>query len=187
MEQIRPTWDEYFMLLAKLAALRSTCIARPVGAVIVKDRHVLATGYNGSPPGAPHCIDVGYCMKSRLRGDGSGAYDTCRASHAEANAIAHASRHGVSVAGATIYTTLSPCYTCAKLLASAGIQSVFYETRHTSDDEALDRIWMDAIQEAGMRAQQLSVPEPMLKRAAELLSGPTSLRRELDEAGCLVR
>lgn len=125
VSNIRPSWDEYFLMLAKLASTRSTCLAYPVGAVIVRDRQVLATGYNGTVSGMPHCTDRGYCYPS---------LETCtvskelpsRAVHAEANAIAQAAKHGIPTNGATIYVTLEPCFNCLKLIVSAGITEVYY-------------------------------------------------------------
>lgn len=123
----RPTWDEYFLILAKLAAIRSTCIARQVGAVIVKDRQILATGYNGPPSGLAHCTDQGFCYPDLPDCEQSDAKPS-RAIHAEANAIAQAARHGISTENASIYVTLEPCLSCLKLIISAGISTVYYET-----------------------------------------------------------
>jgi len=112
---VRPSWDEYFLKLAMLASERATCPRMHCGCVLVKDRYVLSTGYNGSLPGADHCEDVG-CLVV----DGH----CVRTNHAEMNAIAQAARHGVSVDGATAYVTNMPCTTCAKALAAAGIRRV---------------------------------------------------------------
>lgn len=112
---MRPSWDEYFLKLAMLASERATCPRMHCGCVLVKDRYVLSTGYNGSLPGADHCEDVG-CLVV----DGH----CVRTNHAEMNAIAQAARHGVSVDGATAYVTNMPCTTCAKALAAAGIRRV---------------------------------------------------------------
>ena len=179
----RPTWDEYFMLLAKLAALRSTCLSRPTGAVIVLDRQVLATGYNGSMPGAPQCLDDGRCYRRSVRGEERGKYDICRATHAEANAIAQAARRGVAVAGATVYGTLSPCYVCTKLMASARIVRVVYEHEYESPDRERDLIWRDGVREAGIELRQLTLSPTTIERARQFIEGITSLRRPLDEAG----
>jgi dCMP deaminase len=122
---IRPTWDEYFMLQARLVSTRSTCLAFPVGAVIVKDNQILASGYNGSPSGTSHCIEQGYCYPGLFNCADSSDMPS-RAVHAEANAIAQAAKHGVSTQGAIIYVTLEPCISCLKLIISAGIHQVFY-------------------------------------------------------------
>ncbi len=114
---MRVAWDRYFMNLAVQAATRSTCPRKHVGAVIVRDKAVLATGYNGSLRGLPHCTDVGCLIDN----------DHCvRTVHAEANAILQAARHGVCIDGADIYVTASPCWECFKLIANAGIRRVLY-------------------------------------------------------------
>lgn len=113
-------------MMAKLASTRSTCLAFPVGAVIVKDRQVIATGYNGSPSGSAHCIAQGFCYPGLSSCDASKVLPS-RAVHAEANAIAQAAKHGVAVNGGSIYVTLEPCLSCLKLIISAGIKEVFYE------------------------------------------------------------
>jgi len=114
---MRVSWDRYFMNLAVQAATRSTCPRKHVGAVIVRDKAVLATGYNGSLRGLPHCTDVGCLIEN----------DHCvRTVHAEANAILQAARHGVCIDGADIYVTASPCWECFKLIANAGIRRVLY-------------------------------------------------------------
>jgi dCMP deaminase len=126
LEEQRPTWHEYFLMIAKLAASRSTCLAFPVGAVIVKDRQVVATGYNGSPSGTVHCTAQGFCYPGLSSCDASKDFPS-RAVHAEANAIAQAAKHGISTDGGSIYVTLEPCLSCLKLIIAAGIKEVFYE------------------------------------------------------------
>ncbi len=170
-------WDEYFILLAKLAACRSTCLSRPTGAVIVKGRQVLATGYNGSVPGGPHCIDEGVCYRRKVGAKDSEKLAWCRASHAEANAIAQAARAGIPIDGAVLYTTLSPCFTCAKLIASAGIKTVVYELEYASADLERDRHWADALREAGIESRQLTLTEKAIESAVEFLESETSRRR----------
>lgn len=113
----RVSWDRYFMNLAVQAATRSTCPRKHVGAIIVRDRAVLSTGYNGSVRGAPHCDDAGCMMENG---------HCVRTVHAEANAIIQAARHGVRLDGASIYVTASPCFSCFKLIANAGIRAVYY-------------------------------------------------------------
>lgn len=179
----RPDWDEYFMLLAKLAATRSTCLSRPAGAVIVRERQVLATGYNGSMPGVAHCTDEGRCYRRQLKVEEAGKHDACRAIHAEANAIAQAARAGVAIAGGTVYTTLAPCFTCTKLLASARIVRVVYELEYESPDQLRDELWRQAIKDAGIIVQQLRLRPETIARAEELLEGVTSTRRPLTPDG----
>ena len=137
-DQNRPSWNEYFMLMAKLASSRSTCLAFPVGAVIVKNRQVLATGYNGSPSGTAHCTAQGFCYEGLESCDSSKSLPS-RAVHAEANAIAQAAKHGIATEGATIYVTLEPCLACLKLIISAGIKEVFYESDFNSGSKAFVR------------------------------------------------
>ncbi len=121
----RPTWDEYFMEMAEVAAKRSTCLRRKVGAVIVKNKQILASGYNGTPMGLPHCEDVG-CLREQLKVPSGKNHELCRGVHAEQNAICQAAFHGVSVKGATIYVTNQPCVVCTKMLINAGIERVVY-------------------------------------------------------------
>ena len=115
---IRAGWDEYFMRIALDVASRSTCDRRHVGAVLVRDRNILSTGYNGSISGMPHCDEVGHMMEN----------GHCIATiHAEANAIIQAAKNGVNINGASIYTTASPCWNCFKIIVNAGMKRVFFE------------------------------------------------------------
>jgi dCMP deaminase len=121
----RPSWDEYFMTIARQVSERSTCTRRHCGAVIVKDRRMLATGYNGTPKGLRHCEEVG-CLREQ-RGIASGAnHELCRGIHAEQNAIIQAALHGVAMEGSIIYTTHQPCVQCAKMLINAGVEEIVY-------------------------------------------------------------
>jgi len=181
---MRPSWNEYFMLIAKLVSTRSTCNSRPTGAVLVKDKQILATGYNGSMPGAPHCLGqlmpdgTPYCRRRALNIADMDKYNFCRASHAEANAIAQAARHGVPIKGATLYVTLEPCYVCVKLLATAQIERVFFELRYESRDELRDTFWRQAVAEADFKEyQQLTVSPEALEYILPSLKGVTSTRR----------
>jgi dCMP deaminase len=173
----RINWDEYFMLLAKLAACRSTCLSRPTGAVIVRGRQVVATGYNGSVPGGVHCIDEDACFRRQVGAKDSEKLAWCRASHAEANAVAQAARAGIFIEGTILYTTLSPCFTCAKLIASAGVGEVVYELEYASADPDRDRHWADTLREAGVTSRQLTVSAEAIGRATEFLAADTSRRR----------
>jgi dCMP deaminase len=169
----RPTWDEYFMSLAKLAATRSTCRAVAVGAVLVKDRQILATGYNGPPAGFAHCTEQGYCYVGVPRCDSDQSY-TSRASHAEANAIATAARKGIPVDGATIYTTLEPCLNCTKLILAAGIVQVFYE-----EGLSCDRARETFVQEVKIPISKLALSASASQRAVHYLENITSLKKPL--------
>jgi dCMP deaminase len=119
----RPTWDEYFVEITRQVAMRSTCRRRHVGAVIVKDKRILSTGYNGAPSGFPHCDETG-CLREQWGIPSGERQEICRGLHAEQNAIIQAALHGVSVAEAHIYTTHQPCITCAKMIINAGILRV---------------------------------------------------------------
>ena len=175
------------MLIAKLVSTRSTCNSRPTGAVLVKDRQILATGYNGSMPGAPHCSDQvmadgsPYCHRRALNIADVDKYNYCRASHAEANAIAQAARYGVAIKGSMLYVTLQPCFVCLKLLATAQIDKVFFELGYDSKDSARDRYWrQEAVKEAGFSVYQaLEVRPPTLENVVPALTGLTSRRRLL--------
>jgi dCMP deaminase len=175
LEENRPTWDEYFLMMAKLAATRSTCLAFPVGAVIVKDRQILATGYNGSPSGSVHCTAQGFCYPGLSSCDASKILPS-RAVHAEANAIAQAARHGISTGGASIYVTLEPCIYCLKLVISAGIREVFYETVFNSGEKA--ELRDSFVSEGLVEFKQIQLSETMAKRAALLLMNPTSVPKD---------
>jgi dCMP deaminase len=168
----RPTWDEYFMMLAKVTATRSTCLAFPVGAVVVKDRQVLATGYNGSPSGSDHCTALGYCYPELSACNASKTLPS-RSVHAEANAIAQAARHGIPTNGGSIYVTLEPCLTCLKLVISAGIKEVFYETKFNTGDNVKVRDLF--LQDGLIKLTQIQVSEATAQRAATFLLNPTSV------------
>jgi dCMP deaminase len=170
----RPTWDEYFLMLAKLAATRSTCLAFPVGAVIVKNKQVLATGYNGSPSGSPHCTAQGYCYPGLSSCDASKTMPS-RAVHAEANAIAQAAKHGVSTDGASIYVTLEPCLSCLKLIISAGIKEVLYETSFNGGEKAL--VQNSFVNESLVTLKQIQLSEATLQKATQFLLYPTSVAK----------
>ena len=119
----RPSWDEYFLEMASLVAKRSTCLRRSVGAVIVKEKRILATGYNGAPSGLKHCVEIG-CIRQKLKIPSGERHELCRALHAEQNALIQACLHGISVKGATLYATTQPCVICAKMLINAGIKEI---------------------------------------------------------------
>lgn len=171
---IRPSWDEYFLMLAKLAATRSTCLAFPVGATIVKNKQVLATGYNGPPAGSPHCTEQGYCYPGVVSCSESDL--PSRAVHAEANAIAQAAKHGIATDGASIYVTLEPCLSCLKLIISAGIREVFYETPFKSKQNKCVR---DSFVEEGLvTLKQIQLSEAIARQASHFLLNPTSIARQ---------
>jgi len=122
----RPTWDEYFCNIARLVASRATCLRRSVGAVVVKDKQIMATGYNGAPQGLEHCEVTG-CLRDKL-GIPSGEYpEVGRGLHAEQNAFLQAAKHGITIAGGTLYSTIQPCNMCAKMIINVGIKRVVFE------------------------------------------------------------
>jgi dCMP deaminase len=121
----RPSWDEYFLQLARQAASRSTCLRRQVGAVLVRDKRILATGYNGAPRGVAHCLDIG-CLREQLGIPSGERHELCRAIHAEQNAVIQAAIHGVAIEGSTLYCTHHPCILCAKILINCGVRDIHY-------------------------------------------------------------
>lgn len=140
---MRPSWDEYFMRITQEVAQRSTCLRRQVGAILVKDKHILATGYNGAPTGLPHCEEVG-CLRERLGIPSGERAELCRGLHAEQNAIIQAAVHGVQIRGSTLYSTTQPCILCAKMLINAGVVRIVYQGPYPDE---LARQMMD---EAGL-------------------------------------
>jgi dCMP deaminase len=141
----RPSWDEYFMGIAKLTSERSTCLRRKVGAVIVKDKQVVATGYNGAPKGIAHCDEMGGCLREKLKVPSGERHELCRALHAEQNAIIQAATSGQSVEGATIYITHQPCVICAKMIINAGIRKIIV------DEGYPDEFAVEILDEAGLK------------------------------------
>lgn len=146
----RPSWDEYFMTITREVAERSTCLRAKVGAVIVRDRSILATGYNGAPAGMPHCLDVG-CEIYESRNPGGELVQNCfRTIHAEINAIAQAARRGTAIGEADIYVTHTPCVHCFKTIVNTGIRRVFYEKPYKLETiaELRERAGVELIQVA---------------------------------------
>ncbi|MCL2607955.1 MAG: cytidine/deoxycytidylate deaminase family protein [Methanomassiliicoccaceae archaeon] len=134
----RPDSDTYFMNMADLISTRSTCVRRRVGAVIVKDKRVLTTGYNGSPRGTRHCEEEG-CIRDQQNIPSGTRHELCRGVHAEQNAVIQAAYFGISIDGASIYTTTFPCSMCAKMLINAGIKEIVYLDNYT--DELSERLF----------------------------------------------
>ena len=148
--QPRPGWDEYFMNIAKVASLRSNCMKRKVAAVIVKDKRIISTGYNGTPRGITNCNEGGCprCLSIETSGKDLGE---CLCSHGEENAIVQAAYHGVALKGATLYTTFSPCLMCTKMIINAGISEVVYQATYPLSD-----ISFKLLQQAGVTIRQLA-------------------------------
>jgi dCMP deaminase len=128
----RPSWDEYFLELARLVSRRSTCLRRRVGAVLVKDKKILATGYNGVPSGIRHCSDIG-CLRDKLKIPSGQRHELCRGLHAEQNVLLQAALHGVSTKGSAVYITNQPCMICAKMLINAGIRQLIIADGYPDD------------------------------------------------------
>lgn len=139
----RPSWDQYFMDITNLVATRSSCMRRQVGALLVKDRNILATGYNGVPSGITHCTAVG-CLRERLKVPSGERHELCRGLHAEQNAIIQAAKHGTNIDGATLYCTTMPCIICTKMIINAGITRVIYGEGYA------DELAREMVAEAGI-------------------------------------
>jgi len=134
----RPSWDEYFLEMVEMVGSRGTCDRGRSGAILVKDKRILATGYVGSPIGIAHCDEVGHEMHTLTREDGTTSRHCLRTAHSELNVIANAARFGVAIEGATLYCKMVPCYTCAKTIINAGIQRVvalkdYHATKQTKN------------------------------------------------------
>jgi len=128
----RPSYDEYFMEMAYVVSKRSTCLRRKVGAILVKDKHILSTGYNGAPKGLDHCMDVG-CIRQQMSVKSGERHELCRGLHAEQNAIIQAAVFGVSITGSTLYCTNTPCVVCVKMLINAGVKEIIYSGEYPDD------------------------------------------------------
>lgn len=148
----RPTWDIYFLRIAQLVATRATCLRRTVGAVIVRDKRILATGYNGAPNGVPHCFELpGGCLRETMHIPSGQRQELCRGLHAEQNAILQASAFGVSLKGSEIYVTHQPCVTCAKMLINAGIARVVFIGSYP------DELALEMLREGNIKLERIGV------------------------------
>jgi len=144
----RPSWEEYFLEVAGLVAKRATCLRRRVGAVLVKDKRILATGYNGAPRGLTHCLDIG-CLREKLKVPSGQRHELCRALHAEQNALIQASLYGISVKDSTLYSTNQPCIICAKMLINAGIKEIVIREGYP------DKMAMDFLRQAKIKVRKI--------------------------------
>lgn len=147
--RVRPSWDEYFMEIAQVVSSRSTCLRRQLGAVIVREKRMLATGYNGVPTGLRHCAEAG-CMRELMGIPSGERHELCRGLHAEQNAIIQAALYGVSVRGGAIYTIAQPCAMCAKMIINAGLRRVVY------DEDYPDALAGELLEEAGVAVERHS-------------------------------
>ena len=145
----RPSWDEYFMQICHLVGQRSTCLRRQVGALIVRDKHILTTGYNGVPSGLPHCEEVG-CIRQKQNIPSGTRHELCRGVHAEQNAIIQAAIHGISIQNATLYCTILPCVLCTKIIINAKIKRIVIADLYP------DELSLEMLKEANIKIEVLS-------------------------------
>jgi len=154
---LRPDWDTYFMKMAWLVAERSTCLRHHVGAVIVREKRILTTGYNGAASGTKDCLELG-CLRNELNIPSGTRHEICRAIHAEQNAIIQAGTHGINIKGATIYCTHSPCILCAKMLANAGIKKFVMCLEYP------DESYKNLFTEAGIEYATVKIPDLIISQ-----------------------
>ncbi len=148
----RPSWDEYFMSIARVVASRSNCVKRKIAAVVTKDRRIISTGYNGTPRGVRNCNEGGCPRCNGFAPEGT-RLDECLCSHGEENAITQASYHGVSLRDATLFTTFTPCLICTKMIINAGIREVVYNAEYTLAD-----VSVGLLREANVKVRQVTLP-----------------------------
>lgn len=151
-KKLRPTWDEYFMKMASLVAERSTCLRHHVGAIIVKGKRILTTGYNGAAKGVKDCLELG-CLRDELGIESGTRQEICRAIHAEQNTIIQAGVHGINISGSSLYCTHTPCMICAKMIVNAGINEVI--SYHDYADEEARKF----LKEVGIKLRKVSRPD----------------------------
>jgi dCMP deaminase len=144
---MRPSWDEYFMKITKDVAVRSTCLKRHVGAIVVKDHRILSTGYNGAPKNIEHCSAAG-CLRKKLKVPSGQRHELCRGLHAEQNAIIQAAWHGVKIKGSTLYSTYQPCVICVKMMINADIKRLVYEGDYP------DELARKMLKESGIKVER---------------------------------
>jgi len=142
----RPSWDEYFLSIAELVSSRSTCLRRKVGAVIVRDKRILSTGYNGAPSGIEHCATAG-CIREKLKIPSGERHELCRGLHGEQNAFLQAALHGTSLKDSILYSTTQPCIICAKMIINAGIREIVIRGDYP------DRMAKDFLKEAKVKVR----------------------------------
>jgi dCMP deaminase len=145
----RPSWEKYFMDITQIVAKRSTCLRRQVGALLVKDKKILATGYNGAPSRLEHCLDIG-CLREEMGIPSGERHELCRGIHAEQNAIVQAAYHGVGIRGATLYCTNHPCLICSKMIINAGIEKIVYAEGYA------DALAKEMLKESGIEVEKFN-------------------------------
>jgi len=149
MVDTRPSWDEYFATITRQVATRSTCLRRKVGAIIVKDKRILATGYNGAPRGVKSSLEIGKCLREELGIPSGERHEICRGLHAEQNAIIQAAYYGIPIKDSVIYSTHQPCVLCAKMIINAGIRKIYYF------EDYPDKLAVELLNEAGVELIKL--------------------------------
>jgi len=149
MTDTRPSWDEYFATITKQVASRSTCLRRKVGAIIVKEKRILATGYNGAPRGVRSSLEIGKCLREELGVPSGERHEICRGLHAEQNALIQAAYYGIQIKDSVIYSTHQPCVLCAKMIINAGIKKIYYF------EEYPDKLAVDLLNEAEIELVKL--------------------------------
>ena len=156
----RPTYDEYFMDMAQVVSKRSTCIRRAVGAILVKDKHILSTGYNGAPKGLKHCDEVG-CIRVDLNVPSGKRHELCRGLHAEQNAIIQAAVFGISIKDSVLYCTNTPCVVCVKMLINAGVKEIIFSGDYP------DELAKKMLSESNIKIRNLNNKKPIWNRKNE--------------------
>lgn len=150
MADTRPSWDDYFMQIAHQVAQRATCLRRKVGAVLVLDKRIIATGYNGGPSGLAHCLDIG-CLREQLGIPSGQQHELCRGIHAEQNAIIQAARYGLPMDGSVLYCTTQPCTQCTKMLLNAGVTEIVFSEGYP------DGLAKELLDESGISVRRLDI------------------------------
>lgn len=150
-ETDRPSWDDYFARITVLVASRATCVRRKVGAILVLEKRILATGYNGAPQGLAHCLEIG-CLREKQGIPSGERHELCRGIHAEQNVIIQAARYGISIVGSTLYCTNLPCVICTKMLINSGVKKICY------GDGYPDELSFGMLEEAGIELVKMESP-----------------------------
>lgn len=161
MPEARISWDEYFVEIARASAKRASCFKKKAGAVLVRNKQILSTGFNGAPRGVKDCLEKGFCMRQKDNVPSGERLEYCMATHAEQNAIVQAARSGVSIEGSTLYTTVQPCILCAKVIINSGIKEVVFEIPQKDFNKNIplpesDQLAASLLDEAGIKVRQFS-------------------------------
>ena len=159
-KRTRVSWDDYFMEVAHATSKRASCYKKNAGAVLVKNKQIVSTGFNGAPKGVKDCFEKGYCMRQKIGIPSGEKLEMCMATHAEQNAIAQAACAGVSINGATLYSTVQPCVLCAKIIINSGIKEIVFETAQKDFNKKMplpesDKLAQEMFEEAGIKVRQI--------------------------------